>query len=99
MSLAFQLTGPRLGERCSIGTATAPVRIAAARVPGTTRWLSQEPPIITFDVLDQSLAVPEVSGCGRAAAALDRRFGLPSPSGANRLSGTVFFSFKTYDQL
>ncbi|MEY9864129.1 hypothetical protein ABH935_009783 [Catenulispora sp. GAS73] len=99
MSLTFQLTGPRLGEHCSIGTTAAPVQIAAARVPGTTQWLSQNPPIITFQVLDQTLAVPEVSGCGRAAEELNRRFGLPSPSGANRLSGTAFYSFKTYDQL
>jgi len=98
MSLTFQFTGPRLGEHCSIGTAAAPVQVAAARVPGTTQWLSQNPPIITFQVLDQTLAVPEVSGCGRAAGELDRRFALPSPSGANRLSGTAFYSFKTYDQ-
>lgn len=100
MSLTFQLTGPRLGERCSIGTAAAPVRVAAARVPGTARWLSQDPPVITFQVRDQTLAVPEVTGCGRAEAAeLDRRFGLPSPSGENQLGGTAFYSFKTYDQL
>lgn len=99
MSLTFQLTGPRLGDHCSIGTDAAPVQVAAARIPGTTQWLSQDPPIITFQVLDQTLAVPEVSGCGRAAEQLNRRFGLPSPSGANRLTGTAFYSFKTYDQL
>jgi hypothetical protein len=99
MTLTFQLTGPRLGEDCSIGTVAAPVQVAAARVPGTTQWLSQNPPIITFQVLDQTLAVPEVSGCGRSAGELNRRFGLPSPSGANRLSGTAFYSFKSYDQL
>ncbi|MEY9926730.1 hypothetical protein ABH926_001352 [Catenulispora sp. GP43] len=99
MSLTFQLTGPRLGRGCSIGTDAAPVQVAAARVPGTTNWLSQNPPIITFQVLDQTFTVPEVSGCGRAAGELNRRFGLPSPSGANRLSGTAFYSFKTYDQL
>ncbi|WP_228563046.1 hypothetical protein [Catenulispora rubra] len=99
MTLTFQLTGPHLGEHCSIGTTAAPVQVAAARVPGSTQWLSQNPPIITFQVLDQTLAVPEVSGCGRATEELNRRFGLPSPSGANRLSGTAFYSFKTYDQL
>ena len=99
MSLTFQLTGPRLGDHCSIGTAGQPVRVAAARVPGTAGWISQDPPVMAAQVLDQSLAVPEVSGCGRAAEELDRRFGLPSPSGANRLSGTAFYSFKTYDQL
>jgi hypothetical protein len=99
MSLTFQLTGPRLGDDCTIGTTAAPVQVAAARVPGTTRWVSQNPPIITFQVLDQTLAVPEVSGCSSLAEELDRRFGLPSPSGANRLSGTVFYSFKSYNQL
>jgi hypothetical protein len=99
MSLTFQLTGPRLGEHCSIGTDAAPVQVAAGRVAGTTQWLSQDPPVITFQVLDQTFAAPEVSGCGRAGGELDRRFGLPSPSGANRLSGTVFYSFKSYNQL
>ena len=100
MSLTFQLTGPHLGGHCSIGTAAAPVQVAAARVPGTTQWLSQNPPIITFEVRDTTLAVPEVSGCGRrASATLDRRFGLPSPSGENQLNGKVWYSFKTYDQL
>jgi hypothetical protein len=99
MSLTFQLTGPRLGRDCSIGTDAAPVQVAAARVPGSTNWLSQDPPIITFQVLDQTFSAPEVSGCGRAAGELNRRLGLPSPSGSNRLSGTAFYSFRTYDQL
>jgi hypothetical protein len=100
MSLTFQLTGPRLGDHCTIGTTAAPVQVAAARVPGTTQWLSQDPPIITFQVLDQAFAAPTVSGCGRAEAAeLNRRFDLPSPSGENQLSGTIYYSFKTYDQL
>lgn len=100
MSFTFQFTGPRLGEHCTIGTTAAPVQVAAARVPGTTQWLSQDPPVITFDVLDQTFAAPEVTGCGRTEAAeLNRRFGLPSPSGRNQLGGTAFYSFKTYDRL
>jgi len=99
MSLTFQLTGPRLGDHCTIGTTAAPVQVAAARVPGTAQWLSQDPPVITFQVLDQTFSTPRVSGCGPAAAELNRRFGLPSPSGENQLSGTAFYSFKTYDQL
>ena len=99
MSLTFQLTGPRLGEHCTIGTTAAPVQVAAGRVAGTTQWLSQDPPVITFEVQDQTFSAPQVSGCGRAGAELNRRFALPSPSGANRLSATAFYSFKTYDQL
>ncbi|NUR28099.1 MAG: hypothetical protein HOV83_20035 [Catenulispora sp.] len=99
MSMVFDLSGPRLGPRCSIGSAAAPVEVAAGRVPGTTERVSQNPPIITFQVLDASLALPGVSGCGRASEELNRRFGLPSPSGTNRLTGTVFYSFRTYDQL
>jgi hypothetical protein len=99
MSLTFQLTGPRLGDDCSLGTAAAPVQVAAGRVPGTTQWVSQNPPIVTFGVQDLTLAVPEVSGCGRSSEELNRRFGLPSPSGKNQLNGTAWYSFKTYDQL
>ncbi|NUR62811.1 MAG: hypothetical protein HOV87_29770 [Catenulispora sp.] len=99
MSLVFDLSGPRLGRECSIGTEAAPVQVAAQRVPGTTQRVSQDPPIIGFQVLDPALAVPEVSGCGRFAEELNRRFALPSPSGANRLSGSAFYSFKAYDQL
>ena len=98
-SLVFDLSGPRLGPGCTIGTEADPVRVAAQRVPGTTRRVSEDPPIIGFQVLDATLAVPEVSGCGRFSGELDRRFALPSPSGANRLSGSAFYSFKTYDRL
>ena len=62
-------------------------------------WVTSDPPVITFQVLDQTFSTPRVSGCGPAAAELNRRFGLPSPSGENQLSGTAFYSFKTYDQL
>lgn len=99
MSLTFQLSGPALEAECSIGTPGAPVEVAAARVPGSTQWVSQEPPVIAFDVRDVALAVPEASGCGRRSEELDRRFGLPSASGANQLEGSVFYSFKTYDRL
>jgi hypothetical protein len=99
MSLALAFSGPRLGARCSIGTPDAPLQVAAGRVPGTTTWVSQNPPVIAFEVRDSTLAVPAVSSCGRASDVLNRRFGLPSPSGANRLDGTAFYSFKTYDQL
>ncbi|GAA2021013.1 hypothetical protein GCM10009839_17320 [Catenulispora yoronensis] len=99
MSLTLELSGPRLGDHCSIGTADAPVAIAAARVAGTTQWLSQDPPIITFDVQDSTLTVPGAKGCGRSTHDIDRRFGLPSPTGANRLEGTAYYSFKTYDKL
>lgn len=99
MSLAFELSGPGLGSQCAIGTDATPVQVSAARVAGTTQRLSEDPPIITFGVRDEVLAVPEVDGCGRATEKLNRRFGLPSPSGANRLDGTAFYSFKTYDQL
>ena len=51
-------------------------------------------------MLDQTFTAPKVTGCGRAEAAeLNRRFGLPSPSGKNQVSGTAYYSFKTYDQL
>jgi len=99
MSLTFQLTGPRLGDHCTIGTTAAPVQVAAARVPGTAQWLSQDPPVIAFDVLDQTFSTPKVSGCGQATGELNRRFGLPSPSGSNQLSGSALYSFKTYDNL
>lgn len=99
MSMVFDLSGPRLGPHCAIGTVAAPIEVVAGRVPGTTERVSQNPPIITFQVLDASLALPEVSGCGRSSQELNRRFGLPAPSGANRLTGTVFYSFRTYDQL
>ncbi|NUP47112.1 MAG: hypothetical protein HOW97_07325 [Catenulispora sp.] len=99
MNLAFELSGPGLGGRCAIGTDATPVQVVAARVEGTTQRLSEDPPIIGFGLRDEVLTMPETDGCGRAAEKLNRRFGLPSPSGANQLDGTAFYSFKTYDQL
>jgi hypothetical protein len=99
--LSLRLSGPGklLGADCAIGTASAPVNVALARVPGSATWVSQDPPIMKFDAADTTFAIPAVSGCEFLDPFLDRRLGLPSGSGRNKLAVTAYYSFKTYDRL
>ena len=98
MSLTFQLTGPRLGDGCSIGTIEQPVQVAAERVPGTAGWISQDPPLIKFAAYDDTFTAPVAEGCGPLTAPLNRRLGLPKPSG-NLMTYDATYTFRTYDQL
>jgi hypothetical protein len=97
--LSFRLAGPFLGRDCAIGSTSAPVDVALARVPGSAGWISQDPPVMKFDAADTTFALPAGQGCGFLGPFLDQRLGLPSASGRNKLSVTAYYSFKTYDKL
>ncbi|MGI8335786.1 hypothetical protein ACRYCC_38055 [Actinomadura scrupuli] len=99
IDLKFRLVSPLLGGRCTLGSNAEPIKIGLSLVPGSAVWVSQDPPIRRMDGTDTTFTVPRASGCGPAARLLDRRFGLPSPSGANSLAIRVHYSYKTYDTL
>ncbi|MEU5089954.1 hypothetical protein [Streptomyces sp. NPDC021356] len=95
-SLRFRLVGPLLPRACVIGSAE-PVDFALKR-PSPSEWVSTNPPVIKFSAYDDTFAAPAAEHCGPLTRALDRRLGLPAPSG-NLMSYDATYTFRTYDRL
>ena len=95
-SLRFRLVSPLLPQGCTIG-ASAPVDFQLKR-SGPSQWLSQDPPLIAFSAYDDTFAAPAAEGCGPLAGLLNRRLGLPAPSG-NLMTYDATYTFRMYDQL
>jgi hypothetical protein len=99
IEMKFHLVSPVLGGRCTLGSNAEPVKIALSFAPDSAVWVSQDPPIRRMDGTDTTFAVPRAQGCGPLARVIDHRFGLPSPSGANRLSLRAYYSYRAYDTI
>ncbi|MFF7601369.1 hypothetical protein [Streptomyces mirabilis] len=95
-SLRFRLMSPRLPQGCTIG-AGAPVDFRMKR-SGPSQWISTNPPLIRFSAYDDTFAAPAAEGCGPMAGPLNRRLGLPAPSG-NLMTYDATYTFRTYDRL
>lgn len=95
-SLRFRVLSPLLSRGCTIG-AGAPVDFQLKR-SGPSEWISQDPPLIRFSAYDDTFAAPAAENCGPLTAPLNRRLGLPAPSG-NLMSYDAIYTFRTYDQL
>lgn len=95
-SLRFRLMSPRLPQGCTIG-AGAPVDFQLKR-SGPSQWISTNPPLIRFSAYDDTFAAPAAENCGPMAGPLNRRLGLPAPSG-NLMTYDATYTFRTYDQL
>jgi hypothetical protein len=96
LSLRFRLLSPLLPQGCTIG-ANAPVDFQLKR-SGPSQWISTNPPLIKFSAYDDTFAAPAAEHCGPMAGPLNRRLGLPAPSG-NLMTYDATYTFRTYDQL
>ncbi|RSD13436.1 hypothetical protein [Amycolatopsis eburnea] len=85
------LRHPLLGKDCRIGVIHTVVHDDPA-VPPTV--LSTNPTTVHFGVVDRDLAVPATTGCGPLGRLVDRRLGLPSPSGENTFHQTTYVRYK-----
>jgi len=92
--LMLAVRGPGLGEHCTIGTRTDPIRTHAARV-GATTTIPNDPPIKQFTLQDTAFTVPSASRCDRRDRRLDTRFGLPSAAG-NTLTLQAAYTYRRY---
>jgi hypothetical protein len=79
LDLRFQLSGPGLPARCSIGTESDAVHLV----------LQPATPTSTTSLEDATFRAPRTSGCGPLGPVLDLALGLPSAGGHNsiRLDG------------
>jgi hypothetical protein len=82
---------PLLRKDCRTGVLHTVVHDDPA-VPPTR--ISQHPPTFHFGVFDRELAVPATQGCGPLGKLVDRRLGLPSPSGRNTFHQTTYVQYK-----
>ncbi|MGP9016827.1 hypothetical protein ACT1U9_00265 [Streptomyces sp. BR1] len=98
LGMKFRLVSPLLGRGCTIGTDTNPVDLHLKKA-GPSTWLSQNPPLVKFEAYDNTFTTPQATGCGPLGQLVNRRNALPAGSGANHLSYTAYYTFKTYDQL
>lgn len=92
--LMLAVRGPGLGEHCTIGTPSDPIRTHAARV-GDTTTIPTVPPIKQFTLQDVAFAVPPASDCDGRDHRLDSRFGLPASTG-NTLTLQAAYTYRTY---
>jgi hypothetical protein len=95
--LMLAVRGPGLGEHCTIGTPTDPIRTHAARV-GATTTIPTAPPIKQFTLRDTAFTVPPASSCDRHDHRLDTRFGLPSSAG-NTLTLQAAYTYQMYSSI
>ncbi|MGQ4377486.1 hypothetical protein ACN6K9_008178 [Streptomyces sp. SAS_267] len=95
-SLRLRLSSPLLSHGCTIG-ASAPVDFQLKR-SGPSKWVSQDPPVIEFSAYDDTFTAPAAEHCGPLTGPLNRRLGLPAPSG-NLMTYDATYTFRTYDQL
>ncbi|RSM49625.1 hypothetical protein DMA12_04200 [Amycolatopsis balhimycina DSM 5908] len=89
------LRHPLLRKECSIGTAAAPLHTVVHDDPALPPTvLSKNPPTFHFGVVDPDLALPATQGCGPLGKLVDRKLGLPSPSGQNTFHQTTYVQYK-----
>lgn len=82
---------PLLRRDCRIGVLHTVVHDDPAVPP---RLISDNPRTAYFGVVDPDLAVPATTGCGPLGKLVDRRLGLPSPSGENTFHQTTYVQYK-----
>lgn len=93
--LKLRVISPLLPPTCTIGDDADPVVFRPIRTGGPDR-VSDDPPVLRFTIEDTAFAVPSARGCGGLGRLVDKRFGLPSPAGANSMKLTTLVGLKGY---
>ncbi|MEU4766066.1 hypothetical protein AB0H12_22680 [Actinosynnema sp. NPDC023794] len=96
--LKLRVVNGLLPRTCSIGDEDDPLVFQPIRTSGPDR-ISADPPVLRFTIEDNAFAVPPARGCGGLDRLVDKRFGLPSPSGANSMKLTTLVGLKSYTGL
>lgn len=91
LDVSATLRHPLLRKGCTLGVLHTVVHDDPA-VPPTV--ISKNPPTMHFGVVDPDLALPATRGCGVLGPLVDRRLGLPSPSGRNAFQQITYVQYK-----
>ncbi|MEU4243770.1 hypothetical protein [Actinoplanes sp. NPDC026619] len=92
--LMLSVRGPGLGDHCTIGARTDPIKTHAARL-GDTSTIPTDPPIKQFTLQDTAFTAPAVSGCHGRDRRLDAQLGLPATTG-NTLTLQAAYTYRMY---
>jgi hypothetical protein len=87
-----------LPDTCTIGDDADPLVFRPVRTSGPDR-ISADPPVLRFTIEDNAFAVPAAQDCGALGRVVDKRFGLPSPAGANSMKLTTLVGLKSYTEI
>ncbi|QQQ73597.1 hypothetical protein IOD16_20145 [Saccharothrix sp. 6-C] len=93
--LKLRVLNGLLPDTCAIGDDSDPLVFRPVRTSGPDR-VSADPPVLRFTIEDAAFAVPAAHGCGPLDRLVDKRFGLPSPVGANSMELTALVGLKSY---
>ncbi|MCE7000973.1 hypothetical protein LZG04_40070 [Saccharothrix sp. S26] len=96
--LKLRVLNGLLPPTCTIGDDTDPLVFRPVRTSGPDR-VSTDPPVLRFTIEDTAFATPAAHGCGGLDRLVDKRFGLPSPAGANSLELTTLVGLKSYAEI
>lgn len=96
--LKIRLISKLLPDTCTIGSDQDPIKFEPIRTSGPD-VISTNPPVLRFTIEDTEFAVPTAHGCGGLNRLVNRRFGLPAPSGANAITLTTLVGLKSYTQI
>lgn len=93
--LKIRLISRLLPDTCTIGSDQDPIRFRPIRTGGPD-VISTDPRVLRFTIEDKAFAVPKARGCGGLDRLVNRRFGLPAPTGANAMTFTTTVGFRSY---
>jgi hypothetical protein len=93
--LKLAVISPLLPRGCTLGSDRDPIVFKPRRTAGP-EVISENPLVLKFSLRDNEFAVPGAEGCGPLGGLVERRFGVPSPGGANDLSLTSYVGIRDY---
>jgi len=96
--LKIRLISRLLPDTCTIGSDQNPIRFKPIRTSGPD-VISTNPQVLRFTIEDKQFAVPKTQGCGATARLMNKRLGLPSPTGTNTMTLTTVVGLKSYTEI
>ncbi len=93
--LKLAVMSPLLPRGCTLGSDRDPIVFRPLRTAGP-EVISEDPQVLKFSLRDNEFAVPRADGCGPLGRLVERRFGAPSPGGANDMSLTSYVGIRGY---
>lgn len=96
--LKIRVLSTLLPPTCTIGSDQDPIAFKPIRTSGPD-VISTNPPVLRFTIEDTTFATPKAHGCGGLTRLVNKRFGLPAPTGTNAMTLTTTVGLRGYTQI